>query len=378
MAMFESLKQLPRQFTLGLLFPIIFLNGWLLLALAQQLQPLVSILITATLIAFLLDYPIRFLQDRGLKRSLAAAFVLLLFLLVLATLVLFLIPVIWQQANELVIRLPEWLKSGQEQLQALQVWATEQQFPFILSTYLNQLIERLTNLLRSLTGQLVNFLLSAIGSIVNIFLTLVFSIFLVLRGDKLWSGILSWFPPQWSSQVRESLPRNFERYIAGQVTMGLILAVAQITNLTILGVPLAQLFGFAIGAASLIPFGGTTTIIIVSLLLALQNFWLGVKVLVVAVIVNQVIESGLAPRIVGELTGLNPVWMLISLDIGVKLGGALGLVVAVPIASFIKVSFDAIRASSGSNPIGLVEAEKLSTQEEKNQAVELSTSKFPG
>lgn len=376
--MFESLKQIPRQLTLGLTFPLIFLNGWLLLLLAQQLQPLVSILIAATLIAFLLDYPIRFLQDRGIKRSFAGAFVLLLFLLLLATLLLFLVPVIWQQANELVVRLPEWLKSGKEQLQALQVWATEQQFPLILSTYLNQLIERLTNLFRSLTGQLINFLLSAIGSIVNIFLTLVFSIFLVLRGDRLWNGILSWFPPQWSSQVRESLPRNFERYIAGQVTMASILAVAQSANLTILQVPLAQLFGSAIGAASLIPFGGTITIIIISLLLALENFWLGVKVLVVAIIVNQVIENVLAPRIVGELTGLNPVWMLISLDIGVKLGGALGLIVAVPIASFIKVSFDTIRASNGTKPIALVEVEKSSTQEEKIQPTELSPSKLPG
>ncbi|OCR02146.1 AI-2E family transporter [Oscillatoriales cyanobacterium USR001] len=376
--MFESFKQIPRQLILGLTFPLIFLNGWLLLLLAKELQPLVSILITATLIAFLLDYPIRFLQDRGLKRSLAGAFVLLLFLLLLATLLLFLVPVIWQQANELIIRLPEWLKSGQQQLEALQTWATEQQFPLIISTYLNQLIQKLTSLLRSLTGQLISLLLSAISSIVNIFLTLVFSIFLVLRGDRLWNGILSWFPPQWSNQVRQSLPRNFERYIAGQVTMASILALAQITNLTILHIPLAQLFGFAIGAASLIPFGGTITIIIVSLLLALENFWLGVKVLIVAVIVNQVIENVLAPRIVGELTGLNPVWMLISLDIGVKLGGALGLVVAVPIASFIKVSFDAIRSSNNQKPIALVGVETLSSQEEKPPSTELSPSKLPG
>ena len=77
-----------------------------------------------------------------------------------------------------------------------------------------------------------------------------------------------------------------------------------------------------------------------SLLLALQNFWLGVKVLLIAIVVNQVIENLLAPRILGELTGLNPVWMLISLDLGIKLGGVLGLVVAVPIASFIKATAD--------------------------------------
>jgi predicted PurR-regulated permease PerM len=80
-------------------------------------------------------------------------------------------------------------------------------------------------------------------------------------------------------------------------------------------------------------------------LIALQNFWLGVKVLLITVVISQVIENVLGPRILGELTGLNPVWMLISLDIGVNLGGVLGLIVAVPIASFIKATVDKIRAS---------------------------------
>jgi predicted PurR-regulated permease PerM len=63
----------------------------------------------------------------------------------------------------------------------------------------------------------------------------------------------------------------------------------------------------------------------------------------VAVAIIQIVENVLGPRIVGELTGLNPVWMLISLDIGFKLNGVLGLLVAVPIAGFIKGTFDTIR-----------------------------------
>lgn len=343
--MIESLSKLPRQFGIGLIFPIIFLNGWLLILLLQLLQPLPSLLITATLIAFLLDYPIRFLQQRGVNRGIAVGVVLLLFLMILVTLGLFLVPIIFQQANELLTRLPDWLKSGQEQLQSLENWASVQQFPVDLSSTYSQIFERLNSILRSLASQLIGLIFNTIGSIVNVFLTLVFTIFLVLRGERLWSGILSWFPEQWNHLIRQSLPYNFERFIAGQVILATIIGVSQTTAQTSLGVPLPQLFGFGIGAASLIPFGGTTTIIIVSSLIALNNFWLGAKVLVVAIVINQIIESVLGPRIVGELTGLNPVWMLISLDIGVKVGGILGLLVAVPIASFIKVTFDTIRSS---------------------------------
>lgn len=357
MPMMESINKLPRQFSIGLIFPIICLNLWLLLLLAKQLQPLVSILITATLIAFLLDYPIRFLKERGVHRGIAVALVLLLFLVILSTLGLFIGPIILQQANELLIKLPDWLKSGQMQLQSLENWAVAQQLPIDLSGTFTQLIERVSSQLRSLTSQLLNLIVNTIGSIVNVFLTLIFAIFLVLRGESLWNGILSWFPDQWNSQIRKSLPNNFERFIAGQAILATILGTAQTTALLILGIPLAELFGFGIGAASLIPLGGTTTIIVVSLLIALQNFWLGVKVLLIALVIIQVCENILGPRIVGELTGLNPVWMLISLDIGVKLGGVLGLLVAVPISSFIKGTFDTIRTVPASSHLALAEAE---------------------
>ncbi|NJR60595.1 MAG: AI-2E family transporter [Cyanobacteria bacterium CRU_2_1] len=371
--MFQSFTKLPRLFSVGLLFPVLFLNVWLLLLLAEELQPLLSVLITATLISFLLDYPIRFLTQRGVTRGIAVGFVLLLFLLILVVLALFLIPLILRQANELIIRLPEWIKSGQQQLQILEDWAVAQQLPFDLSAAFNQIVARLTSGLRSLTSQAFSLVFGAIGSVVNVFLTLVFTIFLVLRGESLWSGILGWLPEQWSTQVRQSLPQNFERYIAGQVTMATIISLAQITNLIILRVPLPQLFGVGIGVASLIPFGGTTTILVVSLLLALQNFWFGVKVLVFAVLVNQVIENILAPRIVGELTGLNPVWMLISLDLGLKLGGGLGLLIAVPIASFIKATFDTIRTSHPNSQLVLVASEISPSPETSEPPVTQST-----
>jgi predicted PurR-regulated permease PerM len=354
--MIETLNKLPRWFSLGLTFPLVFLNGWLFLLLGRELQPLVSIIITATVISFLLDYPIRFLTKLGLERSISAGLVILIFFMLLGTLAIFLVPLILAQANELLVRLPEWIKSGQQQLQTLETWAIAQQLPIDISSTFNQLIEKLTGVLRSLTNQLFSFVFGAIGSLVNIFLTLIFSIFLVLRGQSLWSGLLSWLPQKWNDQVRNLLPRNFERFIVGQVTLATILGVSQTAAMLILEVPLAQLFGFGIGVASLIPLGGSSTIITVSLLIALQNFWLGVKVLLVAVAIIQIVENVLGPRIVGGLTGLNPVWMLVSLDIGFKLNGVLGLLVAVPIAGFIKGTFDTIRGvNTTKSPEAIVE-----------------------
>jgi predicted PurR-regulated permease PerM len=356
--MLQSINKLPRFVTLGLVFPLLFLNGWLLWIVTRQLEPLVSIFITATLISFLLDYPIRFLQTLGVKRGWAVGLVFLAFVMILSALVFVLGPLILRQANELIVRLPEWIKSGQRQLSSLENWATAQQLPIDLRSNIAQLIEKVSLTLRSLTSQVISLTLSAISSIVNVFLTLVFAVFLVLRGESLWSGILGWLPPSWNDQVRQSLPQNFEGYIAGQVTLAVVLSITQTIALFVFGAPLALLFGLVIGTASLIPFGGTTAILVVSLLLALQDFGLGLKVLAVAELVLQVNENIVGPRILGEITGLNPVWTLISLFIGVKLGGVLGLILAVPIASFIRGTANTIRSSEPKPPV-LVTAEAV-------------------
>jgi predicted PurR-regulated permease PerM len=361
--MIQSINKLPRFVSIGLVFPILFLNGWLLWIVVQQLEPLVSIFITATLISFLLDYPIRFLQQLGVKRGWAIGLVFLVFVVTLSTLVFVLGPLILRQANELIVRLPDWIKSGQQQLSSLEDWAVAQQLPIDLRSNIAQLIEKVSLTLRSLTSQLISLTLSAISSLVNVFLTLVFAVFLVLRGESLWSGILGWLPTAWNAQVRQSLPQNFEGYIAGQVTLAVVLSVTQTIALFLFGAPLALLFGLVIGTASLIPFGGTTAILVVSSLLALQDFGLGLKVLLVAELVLQVNENLIGPRILGEITGLNPVWTLISLFIGVKLGGVLGLIVAVPIASFIKGTANTIR-QGGANPPVITAAEVVAIGKE--------------
>jgi predicted PurR-regulated permease PerM len=104
----------------------------------------------------------------------------------------------------------------------------------------------------------------------------------------------------------------------------------------LLQVPFALLFGLGVGFMALFPFGTGVSITAIGLLMALKNFWLGMKVLAVAAIIQQVIENGVAPRLLGGFTGLNPVWILVALLLGAQVAGILGLLLAVPLAGFLK------------------------------------------
>jgi predicted PurR-regulated permease PerM len=69
---------------------------------------------------------------------------------------------------------------------------------------------------------------------------------------------------------------------------------------------------------------------------------LGIKVLAVGLLVEQAIENIIAPRLLGRFTGLNPVWVLVALLLGTRIAGLLGLLVAIPIAGFIKTTLDMV------------------------------------
>ncbi|MBH8554277.1 AI-2E family transporter [Nostocaceae cyanobacterium CENA357] len=339
----QTVNKLPRWLTLSLAFPLVILNGWVLLQVIKYFQPLVSILVAALLLAFILDYPIRLFQKQGVKRNIAITIVLLLAVVIIAAFGITLVPLIIQQINELANILPAWIDSGRQQLQNFQNWAITEQLPINLSGLVPQILDRISTQIQNFTGKILSLALDTIGSIVNVLLTVVLTFYLVLNGESLWDGIFLWFPSRVGTYIRQSIREDFQNYFIGQFILATILASGVILAFLALRVPLGLLFGLVIGFFALFPFGTGIGISIVSSLVALNNFWLGVEVVVVAVAIDQFNSNFVAPRILGNLTGLNPVWVVISLLLGVKLGGLLGLLVAIPLASFIKSVADGWR-----------------------------------
>ncbi|MBR8831692.1 MAG: hypothetical protein N5P05_001135 [Chroococcopsis gigantea SAG 12.99] len=341
--MFQGFNQLPRWLRLGIAFPIAFLNGWLFFHLFNSLEPLISIFIIASLLAFLLDFPIRRLELSNISRGGATVIVLLLAVLILSLLGLILIPQLLQQLSDLINSLPQWIDSGTQQLQSWEKLPIAQKYSVYLKNSVSEISGRVANILETLSSQLLTFILSTIGSLLNILFVLVLTVFLVLYGEKLWDGVFSWLPSPWNIDLRESIRHTFERYFATQAILAGFLSIAQTCALAFLNVPYALLFGVTIGVTTLIPFASGFIIIIISVLLMFQDLWLGVKALIFTIIIGQINDNVISPRLMGGIIGLNPIWIILSLFIGGKIAGIIGLLVAVPIASVIKNTVDDLR-----------------------------------
>ncbi|MCG9890205.1 MAG: AI-2E family transporter [Thermosynechococcaceae cyanobacterium MS004] len=337
-----------RLLMIGLTAPILVLNFWAMSTFAKFFGALLSVVVVASLLAFLLNYPVSWAVQRGLKRDPASIIVFLLTISILLGLGITLFPLAYDQALQLIARLPDWIESGRQQLMVLSQQAEDRGIPLNLDVIIAQAIDRLQGQIQSLTKGIVNLALGTVSSVLDaliaILVTIILTFYLLQHGDELWQSLIEWLPESKQKPVSQTLTLSFQNYFIGQLILGICMASALIPTFLFLKVPFGLLFGLTIGTMALVPFGGTVGIISVTLLVALQNIWLGLKVLSAAFIVQQILENLVAPRVLGSFTGLNPVWVFISVLIGAKTAGLIGVVIAVPTAVVIKTSLMSVRS----------------------------------
>jgi hypothetical protein len=345
---FNSLPpQVVRSLCWGMILPIIALNGWVLMLILDYFQSPIRIFIIANLLAFILGYPVYWLQRHPrIQRLHAVILVLVTAFLLIIILALLLIPILAEQINQLLQILPRWGESGSHQLKILQDWSLKWKLPTDFSQFANKFSEKLPEQLQALTGQVITFMLGAAGGIFEAGLIMIITVYLLLKGESFWDGIFQWVPHSLRIPIRQGLRRSFHNYYIGQVTVASWLGISMILAFVVLNVPFGLLFGLIIGVMALFPFGGGLSILVISLLASLNSFWLGVKVLAIATVVDQLIENAIAPRLLGKFTGVHPIWVLLSLIIGLKVAGILGILIAVPCTGFIKEMLDYYRSQN--------------------------------
>ena len=340
---------LPPWLKAGLALPLLVLNLWVLRQLLLPLAPFPALIVTAALIAFLLDIPSRWLRQRGLPRPLATALVLAVALGGLALALLGLGPRLVEQLGDLIAVLPRWISHGQVWLNNLEAWATEQGLPSDFGTLSSDLLARLSKLATQFSQRVLGLLGATVGLTINTVIVLVLAVFLLLGGESIAAGLALWLPPGVRLLVTDTLGRTFRGYFAGQVLLALILSSLQTVVFTVLAIPYGVLFAVLIGFTTLVPFASSLTIALVSGLLALNDPPTGLKVLLAAITVGQVVDQVISPRLIGKIVGLQPAWLLISLPLGARLGALLGfgellgLLLAVPVASCGKTFLDVLR-----------------------------------
>jgi predicted PurR-regulated permease PerM len=310
----------------------------------QVISPILHTLVLfglAAVLAFALSGPVDMLARRIHNRLLAIVAVYLLVGIVVVGGIILLAGPFVRQASELASALPQY--ASDLQARAPEVQTTLGQYG--VQTDLDQLKAQAasaiqqggTDVLKNLVGTLAE-----VGAmILDIVLALVISLYLLVDGPRFGTRSLAIIPPQHRAKalfLQDNVSRVLGGYLRGQLTLAVIIGVLAGVGTALLGLPYAVVLGVLAGLFELVPMFGPILSVVPAVLVALfMPFPTVVWVALFFLVIQQVENNVLAPRISGHAVGLHPLGAMFALLAGFQLAGLLGGLFAVPLAGVLWV-----------------------------------------
>lgn len=305
--------------------------AWAIVQVLAYFQTVLVIFIFAAILAFLLNYPTRWVS-RFMPRGLAVITVFCLSLLLLggglATLGLTMVS----QAQQLLEQAPELLNSLLEILENLQTLLTRLNFNVDFSTFEAQFREQAL----ATVGVSLAALQNVLFSLVDLILIAVVAFFMLLDGKQLWNFVIRIFPRHLREDITGAIQKNFLGFFWGRLLLSIFFGISTFLVFILLGIPYALVLAAIAGIFDLIPgIGATLGISLVCLIILPQGILQAIKVLVGCVLLQQVEENLLMPRIMQGSINMNPVVMFFALLIGARVAGLVGVFLSIPIAGVL-------------------------------------------
>jgi len=314
-----------------------------------QLRAVLSPVLFALLLAYVLDPLVDHFERMRIPRALGIAIILFAALLALTLFVILVVPQLVRDVTELFRALSSGLVRF---LAAVQPWLAEHNVPVpsSVSSALDQLGDNLLSTASSALAPVGDVLLAAIGgtatalgSLSNALFVPVFAFYFLHDFDRIKLRVQELLPASIRPNVvamATQVDRVLGQFMRGQLTVMAIMAALYAFGYWIIGVPLAVPIGVLAGVLSFIPYVGSTLALVFGLLMVTLHWTSATKLLgVVAVYgVIQLLESFvITPRVVGGKLGLSPVWVLFALLAFGHLFGFVGVMLALPASAVIKV-----------------------------------------
>lgn len=300
-------------------------------------------------LAYFMDPVADFLERRRLSRFAATIVILLAFIVLFVIALAVIVPLLASQASDLLKHLPSYVSQLQGMLANLSLetgWFAKYIGidPQNLQSSVDELLKQSAGFLTTLFQGIWSSGMAIINVAGLLVITPVVAFYMLLDWDKMVARVDSWVPRDHVENIRE-LGREINKAIAGfvrgQGTVCLILGVYYALGLTIAGLNFGLLIGLFAGLISFIPYVGSTVGLVLSVGVALVQFWPDWPMIVVVLgvfLVGQAIEGNiLQPKLVGDSVGLHPVWLMFALFAFGSLFGFTGLLVAVPAAAAVGV-----------------------------------------
>ncbi len=178
------------------------------------------------------------------------------------------------------------------------------------------------------------------GGIFSFVLVLVFTFYLVIQKDSVRTIAESLVPEKHLDMVLirvQKVRDTLSSWFRGQLILGMIAGFIVFIVLSLLGIKYAAVSGLLSGLLEFFPYIGPSIAAIPALFFAFHQGGPGLffVVLIFYIILQQVQNHFIAPKVMQKAVGLNPIVSIIAILIGAKFGSILGALIAIPVATAI-------------------------------------------
>ena len=312
-----------------------------------RFRAIIAPTVIAIILAYISNPLVKFIQARTrLSRAWAVSILYLALIVLLSLVPAIFVPILVQEVMDINVDIQE-VADGISQFFAR---------PIVLFNYsfdTRSVYEEISGTLQDTISTLVSHSLDVVLGVAEGFVWLVFilfiSFYLLKDADKLSKWVSGLVPPDYRDEadlLYREIDDIWSAFFRAQILQCLLVGVLVGVSMTALGLRTAVIIGLVGGIVEVVPRFGHTITAIVGILFAyfegssylpISNFWFALIVLIFFVIFNEIDTVYILPNLIGRRLHLPPMVVLMGVITGASLGGVLGIFLAAPTLSTLRV-----------------------------------------
>lgn len=325
----------------------------------RGIAKIVSPFVAGATIAFILNVPMRAferlfkgIKRPGFRRIIAIIFTLLALLIVLAGVIMLLIPqlaIALFQLGNAVGDLPDQIVDFGRRMLArypqINEWVNSNvDFNSLdWGSILQNVFPKVGDIATFVFSQIINVIGSLANGLVNAFLAIVFSIYCLFNKDTLARQgrklLYAFFPEKFSDRVVRVLRLSnvtFSNFLSGQCVEACILGCLFAVAMALFRMPYIPLICVLIAVTAFIPIvGALIGCFVGAFLIATTDPILAIYFVIMSLVIQQLENNLIYPRVVGTSIGLPGMWVLFAVTVGGAIMGVGGMFLMIPLSSVL-------------------------------------------
>jgi len=329
----SSPKQIIEIGSSTILRTILFL---LLLVFLYFIRNILAIAIFSIVIASAVEPIAIWFSDRKIPRVVGVLVTYIVAFIVITAAFSLVVPPLFSEFAMLASDIPTFIDNITEPTVFAEYFPS---LPSSIASILASVGQNLSIAIEGFSGDFFQTISGIFGGALSLLIIIVLSFYLSVQANGIESFLRVVTPLNYEEYVLNVWKRSKRKiglWMRGQILLGLLVGVMSFLGLTILQVEFALSLAILAGMFELIPIFGATLAAIPAVILAfLQAPVLGLLVLALYIIIQQIENNLVYPIVMRKAIGLHPALVILSIIIGAQMGGVAGVLLAVPIVVVI-------------------------------------------